>query len=165
MNIDTLGIPIYNYKDIMDILYSGNIQLLSKLVVDPSDKECEKFDLYKYTPLELDCKTFDSIMQQTWFIPEEYLNINVEHELLNRCTIPNEINRIREELEVYKKLHLMNLLKWIMYFVDVCIENNIIKGPGRGSCVSSYVLFLLGLHNIDSLKYNLDYREFLRIGD
>jgi DNA polymerase III alpha subunit len=35
-------------------------------------------------------------------------------------------------------------------------------GVGRGSSVASYVLFLIGVHRIDSMKYNLDYKEFLR---
>ena len=40
--------------------------------------------------------------------------------------------------------------------------NSIVWGVGRGSSVASYVLFLLGVHKIDSVKYNLDWREFLR---
>ena len=41
-------------------------------------------------------------------------------------------------------------------------ENNVVMGVGRGSSVASYVLYLLGVHKIDSIKYNLDYREFFR---
>ena len=33
---------------------------------------------------------------------------------------------------------------------------------GRGSSVSSLVLHLLDVHQIDPVKYNLDYKEFLR---
>jgi len=35
-------------------------------------------------------------------------------------------------------------------------------GVGRGSSVSSYILYLIGVHKIDSIKYDLDYKEFLR---
>ena len=41
-------------------------------------------------------------------------------------------------------------------------QNNLIWGVGRGSSVASYVLYLLGVHRIDSLHYNLDIAEFLR---
>ena len=41
-------------------------------------------------------------------------------------------------------------------------ENDIVWGVGRGSSVASYVLYLIGVHRIDSIKYNLDWREFLR---
>ena len=47
-------------------------------------------------------------------------------------------------------------------FLEHMKENNIIWGVGRGSSVASYVLFLLGVHKIDSLQYNLNWREFLR---
>jgi DNA polymerase III alpha subunit len=33
---------------------------------------------------------------------------------------------------------------------------------GRGSSVASYVLYLLGVHRIDSMFYDLDPSEFLR---
>ena len=41
-------------------------------------------------------------------------------------------------------------------------ENNIVWGVGRGSSVASYVLFLIGIHKVNSLKYNLDIKEFLK---
>jgi DNA polymerase III alpha subunit len=37
-----------------------------------------------------------------------------------------------------------------------------IWGVGRGSSVASYVLYLLGVHRIDSMFYDLDPSEFLR---
>jgi DNA polymerase III alpha subunit len=46
--------------------------------------------------------------------------------------------------------------------VTVCKENNIVLGVGRGSSVASYVLYLLGVHRVDSLKYDLDIKEFLK---
>ena len=41
-------------------------------------------------------------------------------------------------------------------------ENHVIWGVGRGSSVSSYVLYKLGIHRIDSMFYDLDVEEFLR---
>jgi DNA polymerase III alpha subunit len=38
----------------------------------------------------------------------------------------------------------------------------VIWGVGRGSSVSSYVLYLLGVHRINSMYYDLDVGEFLR---
>jgi DNA polymerase III alpha subunit len=40
--------------------------------------------------------------------------------------------------------------------------NNIVWGVGRGSSVASYVLFLIGIHKVDSLYYDLPIEEFLR---
>ena len=41
-------------------------------------------------------------------------------------------------------------------------DNRVIWGVGRGSSVSSYVLYKLGIHRIDSMFYDLDVEEFLR---
>jgi len=46
--------------------------------------------------------------------------------------------------------------------VDVMHDNRVIWGVGRGSSVASYVLYLLGVHRIDSMYYDLDAGEFLR---
>ena len=51
---------------------------------------------------------------------------------------------------------------FMKYLVDTLRKNNIIWGVGRGSSVASYVLYLLGVHRIDSLYYDLDITEFLK---
>ena len=40
--------------------------------------------------------------------------------------------------------------------------NQVLWGLGRGSSVSSYVLYLLGVHRINSLYYDLPIEEFLK---
>ena len=48
------------------------------------------------------------------------------------------------------------------YIIDTLRENNIVWGVGRGSSVSSYMLYLIGVHKVDSIKYNLNINEFIR---
>jgi DNA polymerase III alpha subunit len=50
----------------------------------------------------------------------------------------------------------------MIYLVDVMRENSVVWGVGRGSSVASYVLYLIGVHKIDSVKYNLDFKEFFK---
>ena len=57
---------------------------------------------------------------------------------------------------------MLDLLKIVKYLVDTFEKNNIIWGVGRGSSVASYALHLLGLHMIDSIKYNLPIEEFFK---
>jgi DNA polymerase III alpha subunit len=54
------------------------------------------------------------------------------------------------------------LLFYLKYLVDAMRENKIVWGVGRGSSVASYVLYLIGVHRIDSIKYDLDIKEFLK---
>ena len=57
---------------------------------------------------------------------------------------------------------MIDLLCYLKYLVDTMREHNIVWGVGRGSSVASYCLYLLGVHKIDSIKYELDIREFLK---
>jgi DNA polymerase III alpha subunit len=63
---------------------------------------------------------------------------------------------------MYQERNLFDLLKYLHYLVDIMKQNNVIWGVGRGSSVSSYVLYLLGVHRINSMFYDLDPSEFLR---
>jgi DNA polymerase III alpha subunit len=70
--------------------------------------------------------------------------------------------RVRDEYAEFESRGLAPLLKYMIYLVDFMRENKIVWGVGRGSSVASYVLYLIGVHKIDSIKYDLDFKEFLR---
>ena len=72
------------------------------------------------------------------------------------------MQRVWEELDAFKERDMHNLLRYMIYLVDFMREHNIVWGVGRGSSVSSYVLYLIGIHKVDSIKYGLDINEFLR---
>ena len=72
------------------------------------------------------------------------------------------MQRVGHELLLYQNKNLFNLLRYLKYLVDTMKNNNIIWGVGRGSSVASYVLYLLEVHRIDSIYYDLDPEEFLR---
>jgi len=57
---------------------------------------------------------------------------------------------------------MFNLLKYLKYLVDTMRDNNIVWGVGRGSSVASFVLFLMGVHKINSLYYDIPIEEFLK---
>ena len=50
----------------------------------------------------------------------------------------------------------------MIYLVDIMQENKVIWGVGRGSSVASFVLYLIGIHKINPITHDLDWREFLR---
>lgn len=70
--------------------------------------------------------------------------------------------RVSEEIWTYKKLNLIPVLRAIIYIINTLRNQNVVWGVGRGSSVSSYVLYLIGAHDVDSFKYDLDFSEFLR---
>lgn len=100
--------------------------------------------------------------QETWLMPDRYLDLDLNKLLLSRCNNTEQKERVCEELELYKKYNLEILLRFMVYMIDTFRKNNIIWGIGRGSSVSSYCLYLIGVHRVDSIKYNLDIKDFLR---
>jgi DNA polymerase III alpha subunit len=73
-----------------------------------------------------------------------------------------EWDRVRLEMSLYNQRGLLPMLKFLVYMVDNMREHKVVWGVGRGSSVASYVLYLIGVHRINSVKYNLDFKEFLR---
>ena len=115
------------------------------------------------------CKTTFTLLEkdsqnesETWLMPAKYKDINIEDYVLNKCNNDTERSRVMLELELFNRLELENLVRYMIYLVDVFRENKIMWGIGRGSSVASYVLYLIGIHKVDSIKYNLDIKEFLR---
>jgi DNA polymerase III alpha subunit len=95
-------------------------------------------------------------------MPKEYLELDIAEYILSLCTQEYELQRVAEELLLYQERDLFNLLRYLKYLVDTLRKNNVVWGVGRGSSVASYVLFLLGVHKINSLYYELSINEFLK---
>jgi DNA polymerase III alpha subunit len=114
--------------------------------------------------LDTTIEQFDANLQDNWFMPEGYkpTSFDIVTWLLDKCTTDIERNRVIKELELFVKHDMIELLCYLRYLVDTMQENNIVWGVGRGSSVSSYCLYLLGIHRINSIKYNLDISEFLK---
>jgi DNA polymerase III alpha subunit len=101
------------------------------------------------------------INSKHWFIPDEYCPNLVEF-LYSQCKTPEQTQRVDQELELFIKNGMYDLLHVMKYVVDTLRENNVVWGVGRGSSVASYVLHLIGVHKIDSIKYNLPIEEFFK---
>lgn len=100
--------------------------------------------------------------QATWFMPDKYKAINIEDYVVALCDTQFAVDRVMKELELYEKMGLEDVLRFLIYLVDYLRENKIVWGVGRGSSVASYVLYLIGVHKINSLEYKLDITEFLK---
>ena len=171
MKTDTLGIPRFSNRDLIDMIYSGNADKVHVVLCDQND-DVDKFNevceeqginkLQKYIPLDVDEQTFDSVCQSEWFMPDEYKNMDISQYLQDKCKTQEELVRYFEEYAEFNKRGMLPLSRYMIYLVDFMRENDIVWGVGRGSSVASYVLYLIGVHRIDSIQYDLDWREFLR---
>lgn len=169
--IDEWGRVIYTEEGIYEKLYNNDS--IDDLIAEINEN-VEKYNQYtKYfdnsfptlkTPqeIEIPAHDFHKILQENWFIPEKYKNLDILNYVLSKCDSDIEKDRILKEYDLFKERNMENLLKFLIYLVDTMRENNIVWGVGRGSSVSSYLLYKIGVHKINSLKYNLDISEFLR---
>jgi DNA polymerase III alpha subunit len=168
MRLDKFSNPIFNEQDIFEALYKGQ-KLSSETFVEPSNetKRLEEVSgLTFWKPLDdydLSLEDYDSSLQTDWNMPDEYKQLDIEAWLKEQCPPWDpEATRLQDELVAYKARNMLDLLRWLKYFVDTCSKEGVVWGVGRGSSVASYVLYLIGVHNIDPIKYNLDWQEFLR---
>jgi DNA polymerase III alpha subunit len=123
-----------------------------------ADKIAELFSLKE---LMITVEEFDKLNQKEWFMPENYCPNLIEW-LFSKCDNDEQAIRVSQELELFIQYGMMDLLHYIKYLIDTMKKEGIVWGVGRGSSVASYVLYLIGVHKVDSLKYNLDIREFLK---
>lgn len=169
MRLDKFSNPVFNSTDVFNAMYQGKTDKISSMIVDQSEEieklaevsgiECIQYD----QALEcLSLEEFDQALQSQWFMPDEYRNLDIEQLVLSRTSSELQKSRVLEELDQFKQRKMFDVLRWLVYFVDKCRQEQILWGVGRGSSVASYVLFLIGVHKIDSIKYNLDWQEFLK---
>lgn len=170
MNYDQLGIPYSTESELCELLYKKSDLDISKIfVTDPYKFNSAVDSLYPpFSKLKLynlggaDIEKFDAVNQSRWSMPEEYSNMDIAKWLLDQCKTQAELQRVGEELLLYQERNLFPLLKQLKYIIDTWRANNIVWGVGRGSSVASYVLYLIGVHKINSMYYDLDIQEFLR---
>lgn len=171
MNVDKFGLIELSEQDALDLLYNHkNINFqnfyFDRDTVDKFNsilnKNKDPFDELKlYQQPSVTVEEFDLINQKQWFIPKDYCPTLI-NDLYAMCITEEQTNRLTTELELYHKHNMIDVLFFLKYLVDTMRKNNIVWGVGRGSSVASYVLFLIGVHKIDSVKYNLDINEFLK---
>jgi hypothetical protein len=171
MRTDSLGLPIFDHHDAIDLIYQNRLAVLQDLQFEPH----REIDIYNqsvnltgvgellrvYHTMLVDVKEFDQLLQSEWFMPNDAKNFDIESHIISITPVGSE-QRVQEELAAFKQHGYLNLLKFLHYLVQNMRSSNMLWGVGRGSSVASYVLYLLGVHRIDSIQYGLDWREFLR---
>lgn len=168
MITNNYGQQIYTEQDLCDLyLKNPNIQLKSTFVdskiIFNTDLSVENIpELLEYQLENLSVQEFDSKNQTVWFMPKEYLDLDIAQFILNKCKNDTELQRAGQELLMFQERNMFNLLRYLKYLVDTMKQNNIVWGVGRGSSVASFVLFLLEVHRINSLYFDLPIEEFLK---
>ena len=172
MKYDNFGQVYVSSTELCDILYKNPDIDIGQFFVEDWDQyntavkttfaDLSLVKEYHPYPSNYSVDVFHQTKQDMWNMPEEYSNLDIAQWLLDRCTTQQELQRVGQELLLYQERNLFPLLRQLKYLVDTWRTNNVVWGVGRGSSVASYVLYLLGVHRINSIYYDLDIEEFLR---
>ena len=170
MKTNDYGDCIFNDEDIINLLYSDPNFDISRLQIESPEQYLTAMkELGIDLPvLALPAKRTESLKEfdrrniTDWHMPAEYHELDILNYLLDRCGNDQERARVEEEYKIFDEKGFTKVLQFLVYFIDTLRQHNIVWGVGRGSSVSSFCLFLIGVHKINPLLYDLDYREFLR---
>jgi DNA polymerase III alpha subunit len=171
LTVDAYGRVLVTSGDMFDLIYNGYSPETMTIVpddrIDEYNQWCKAFQKTDFlinpaaspshTPEEEHARR-----SMEWFIPDAYHDIDMRKLLLGRCVRDVERDRVNMEMDLFEARALLPLLKLMVFLVDHFRENAIVWGVGRGSSCASYCLFLIGVHKVDALTYDLDIKEFLK---
>jgi len=173
MKINQHSEQIYSEEDVCNLLMQArDISSMKNLLVDTTVDLETAATILENVPVfirydemaaaAVSREEFDHRCQTQWFMPDQYKNLDIAEHVISLCQTQEELQRVGQELLLYQERNLFDLLRYLKYLVDLMTQHRLIWGVGRGSSVASYVLYLLKVHRINSLYYELDPAEFLR---
>lgn len=170
MKYDQFGQAVISAKDLVSSLYRDPLAQLERYQITDPEQYNSSIDslhldwqkLARYSEPQITVQEFDSNNQTKWFMPSSYAQLDIAEWVLSQCKTDEELQRVADELLRFQERNLFPLLCYLKYLVDTMRDNQVLWGVGRGSSVASYVLYLIGVHKINSLYYDLDIQEFLK---
>lgn len=140
-------------------------------VVDRITPEVLEYNRFVSKNHELKVKTHCDPLEYAWNIPPSYKTLDIDAFIIDKLVqtagkmkddqFTKRATRVAQELKLYKQYGLYDVLRTLIYIINTLTAKNVVWGIGRGSSVSSYVLFLIGTHDVDSVAYDLDIADFL----
>ena len=169
IKINDHGDCIFKEQDVIDLLYTDPTFDIAKLFFEDTKQYNSSLKqlgidlpIINTAPDRETLADFDHKNINNWHMPDKYYQIDVLEWLLDKCQNDDEKTRVHMEYKLFEQKDFIKVLQFLIYFVDTLRANNIVWGVGRGSSVASFCLFLVGVHKINPLLYNLDITEFLR---
>jgi len=145
--------------------YFKSPQEMKKLFKDFPEAIANSLDIAGRCNLELD---FNQLHLPKYEAPvgktkEEFLRQLCEEGLNTRYgkVLPTVGERLEHELKIIKDMGFASYFLIVWDFIHYAKDKGIPVGPGRGSAAGSLVSYLLGITDLDPLKYGLLFERFL----
>lgn len=134
---------------------------LAKKMIKNLEEIEEKVDGNILDQLELQLPKKDDEKEDSWTTIKSLVKKGLKK---RGQFIPEYINRCKEELEVIKVNGFIDYFLIVHDYVNWAKDRGIAVGPGRGSVCNCLVSYALHITDVDSIKFGLDFRRFMRKG-
>lgn len=130
-------------------------------VVDTYDSQVYDLHYHRKTSSDIDEIEID---------PESHIHTDEDmDELLHRITESPRLThgepgiiRVEKELAYFEKTNNITFLLKCSDLIQQFKEDKVVFGVGRGSACASFILYLLEVHDIDPVKYDIDFNELAK---
>lgn len=163
------GCHLQNEKDIFKYLGNWSLDRVIQQGIDESSKIADMVD--DDIDYELDKGTImpsahipDGYTLEEYFRHSVYLNFNEKFGHMSKEEQDARRERIESEIPVLQELDFLNYLLIQKEFCNECDKRGIPRGYSRGSAANCLCVFMLGITQVDSVKYNLDFARFANLG-
>jgi DNA polymerase III alpha subunit len=160
------GQSSFNASDLQDTIQRYDVKY-----VDSLTPEVEEYNRYVDKHHQLKVKPECASLSRNWILPSEYADLDIinyvfnMHDILMRgmpaAKIEARERRLTVELLALEKRNLTDVVRALIYVINTLTNNKVVWGVGRGSAVSSYAMYVIGVHDVDSYEYDLDIDDFL----
>ena len=158
------GDSTYKSRDLFEV-----VQQYPVSYVDAITPDVIEYNKHVMKHEALSIKTELRELTHTWNLPDKAKSIDVVEYITDKhyrdfASAPDFDDRERRllmELVKYRKYKFDDVLRAIIYIINKLSKHEVVWGVGRGSSVSSYVLYVIGVHDVDSFAYDLDIDDFL----
>lgn len=138
------------------------------LYVTKLSPEVEEYNQFADQPLTVKQK-IDVNFPPRWNLPEKYKYLDLDEYLIKLADrvekdalYEQRLERLATEIALFKTEQLEPIIRVLIYVIDALTEQGVVWGVGRGSSCSSYLLFLLGLHEVDPVLYGIEITDFIK---
>ena len=145
---------------------------LSSLFLEEITPEIKQFNSMLPPEDRMTLKTNINEPNFNWVLPDEYQEIDpfthcvdIIQDMMTQYDDAEgnaRGQRAVTELVLFRNLDLLPLLTVLIYIINTLQNHSVVWGTVRGSSVSSYLLYLLGTHDVDSFAYELQISDFIR---
>lgn len=131
-----------------------------QIVVHEKDDDLVLFDSLADEGIQTE-KLKNNPLDMTWNVPDACLKMDLESYLKKACPQDERyLQRLKIELDEIKFRGLENLFKTLIFVKDTFKKTGTVWGVGRGSSCASLALYLIGIHKVDPIKFNIPHTEF-----